>query len=340
MKANNRNQLPDEIKDALTQESSEMEGQLERVWDLIGESKFAGTSASSEEKKEMWAQMKERIAGDIETPVNHPKHTTLKLAEDRSAAQRQPLRLVRPSRWLAMAASFAVLMLSGFWYWTSPITETAPYGDFTSVQLPDGSTVELNSGSTITYQRGFASLPFSTPEVRKINLEGEAFFEVTKSTTPFVVETFNTQVGVLGTSFNVRAWSETLGKTMVTLASGKVQVSSITDLEKKTILSAPGDHVVIAGTNAVPSIASKADVKTSLLWRDEGFAVNSESLKSVFAELERRFDIEITVQDESVLEDSLTIMLPKPGTIETILDDICTTRALNYRLTSRGYEIY
>lgn len=337
--AANSVQLPAEVKEALEPESSEVQDEIGRVWDLIGEK--PAVSTSSEEKEEMWAQMKERIAGDLETTANPVvKPAALRLAADRSSAQRQPLRLVKPSRWLALAASFAVLMLSGFWYWTSPVTEAASYGEVTSVQLPDGSTVQLNSGSSITYQRGFTSLPFTSPDVRKVKLKGEAFFEVTKSTTPFVVETFNTQVGVLGTSFNVRAWAETLDKTMVTLASGKVQVSGITTPEKRTILSEPGDHVVVTGSNAVPDAAEKVDIKASILWRVDGFAVNSESLKSVFAELERRFDIEITVEDESVLEGSITVMLPKPGTIETILDDICTSRGLSYRLTSRGYEIY
>ncbi len=341
MKADNKNQMPKEVKQALAEESSETQGELERVWDLIGESKFAITSTSSDEKKEMWAQMKQRIAGDIETPAIHAtKQATLRLAADRSSARRQPLQLVKSTRWFAMAASFAVLMLSGFWYWTSPITETAPFGEVAAVQLPDGSTVELNSGSSITYQRGFTSLPFTTPEVRKVKLEGEAFFEVTKSTTPFIVETFNTQVGVLGTSFNVRAWSESLDKTMVTLASGKVQVSGITNPEKVTILSEPGDHVEVTGSTAVVDVADKADINASFIWREAGFAVNSESLKSVFAELERRFDIEITVEDKTVMEKSWTIMLPKPGSIESILDDICTTNSLNYRRTSRGYEIY
>ncbi len=339
MNANNKNSLPIEVQKAVSQDGSHMQGELSRVWDLMGDAQAEPQAGADKDKDEMWMRLKERISDDIKTP-NVPHKTTLRsVSVDRPAAK-PGLRLVRSNRWVAMAASFAILMFAGLWYWNVPVTEMGVPGQIVAVNLPDGSSVELNSGASLTYKRGFSSIPFVAPKLRNVALEGEAYFKIQKSTVPFTVQTFNAEVSVLGTEFNVRSWSKTLNSTAVTLASGRVAVTANQNPNKSLILSEPGHKIVVEGANPMPESVEQADVNATLIWREAGFSVYNESLKSVFEELERRFDVEISVQKLSTLDDSLTIMLSKPGSIETILDDICTSKALSYRLTSRGYEIF
>lgn len=97
-------------------------------------------------------------------------------------------------------------------------TEAHP-ANFTVITLPDGSTVKMNASTRIEYPKHFAA------DVRKVKLSGEAFFEVTRDTLhPFIIETANASVEVLGTSFNVSAYPEA-GLVEVNVKTGKVKLT-------------------------------------------------------------------------------------------------------------------
>ena len=86
---------------------------------------------------------------------------------------------------LRVAAVFLLLVGISTALWFQPKTYTAPLGQSISKVLPDGSSVLLSGGSTLAYK------PFWGRNARHITLTGEAFFDVTTSSKPFVVETFN-----------------------------------------------------------------------------------------------------------------------------------------------------
>lgn len=144
--------------------------------------------------------------------------------KDRRAMDRTTLRQrVRTGSW-RLGAGFAVAALVvsavGLALWLQPRTVTVPYGAMKTIELSDGSVAELSSGSTLTYRH------FWGRDERRLKLEGEAFFDVAEAQRPFVVETFNASISVLGTRFNVRAWStDPIPETSVALESGRVEVS-------------------------------------------------------------------------------------------------------------------
>ena len=83
------------------------------------------------------------------------------------------------------------------------VSLTADYGNRSEIALPDGSIVKLNSGSDITYVYN------SKKKVREVRFQGEGYFDVSKSKTPFIVKMADgVEVKVLGTSFNLRAYAE------------------------------------------------------------------------------------------------------------------------------------
>ena len=119
------------------------------------------------------------------------------------------------------------------------ITATALPGQIVSMGLPDGTSVQLNSGATMYYPAMFKG------KEREVRLEGEAFFEVAHdSKKPFIVKTFASDIKVLGTKFNVNA-DRNAGEFSVTLAEGSVQVSSLAD-PGRIIVMKPDEKVYMA----------------------------------------------------------------------------------------------
>ena len=342
MKENKKNSsfLPKEVKEALDMDAQPLTGEFERVWDMIGIADNEPIVTDPDQMDQRWASLQSLMADNDQAQTVSPPLKVGVRASDRQASRlavkRAPVRRV----WSAMVAALFLALTTGYIYWQVPVTHTAPYGETASVLLSDGTTVELNSGSTLSYKRGFDGLPFVNAKERSVNLNGEGFFKVSHSSTPFRIHTFNANVQVLGTEFNVKAWPN-LGQpvTAVALASGRVKVASGNETDG-VILDEPGEVTRVSAASAQPSTPTTDRLERILIWRDNGFAVQNESLSSVFSELELRFGVTISVQDEQILGDSLSILLPKPGNIEAILDDVCNAMSLRYRPVSRGYEIY
>ncbi|MDZ7682815.1 MAG: FecR domain-containing protein [Fodinibius sp.] len=118
-------------------------------------------------------------------------------------------------RWVSAAAVMLVIVAAGILW--MPQTVTAPRGEFATVTLPDGSTVELNSGSKLQYNRLYGITN------RSVSISGEAFFVVEEGDLPFTVLTNGATVQVTGTRFNVRSWHEyPQGETEVAVEEGSV----------------------------------------------------------------------------------------------------------------------
>jgi ferric-dicitrate binding protein FerR (iron transport regulator) len=214
-------------------------------------------------------------------------------------------------------------------------------GEQVTATLPDGSTVELNSGTSLSYPRGFQAWPFVDAASRTVRLDGEAYFDVVSRDRSFVVETFNARVEVLGTTFNVRARSQAEASTQVTVASGRVRVSPSQRPTAAVVLKTPGETSRVTKATTGPTQPAPTSVERTLIWRRNGFSVSGLPLPAVVQELERRYNVTIQL-DASVEEttEPISLYYPKPRKIETIISDVCTARGLKYRPTSRGFLIY
>ena len=336
-KSNNPALLPPEVKAALDQESAKTGEELRRVWDLTGTA-LVGSTTSSLEKDEMWARIQAHTLGKTSKLASSP--TRKAFNEDRGSVKRPSRYPAVKTKWLVPAVCMALLIgLSAYWY--SPVKVTAPKGEMAETTLPDGSIVYLNSGSSVTYKRGFDGNPFAEASTRTIQISGEGFFDVAHTGSPFIVETFNADVRVLGTEFNVRAWPlEPEQESTISLVSGRVAVSKADVTSTPVILQEPGHTVVVRSIDDIPDSPVIEDVNSVISWRERGLSIKSKTLIAVFNELERRYDIRISVEDRQILNDSLTLLMPKPENIESILSDICIEKNLKFRKTSRGYVIY
>ncbi|TRX66062.1 FecR family protein [Carboxylicivirga sp. M1479] len=166
-------------------------------------------------------------------------------------------------------------------------TISTPYGAKTNIDLPDGSSVWLNSGSTITYPVNFGNR-------RTISLTGEAFFDVKKSNSPFVVSTRDGDVVVKGTSFNVRAYpDEEIYET--TLVEGVVDFKPKSGTEVLTL--EPGDQLrkVSEGFRI-----EEVDTKYSTSWMEGKLIFNREAFPTLITKLERWYNVKINYKDSEL----------------------------------------
>ena len=257
------------------------------------------------------------------------------LEQAAAAADRPALRLVKTRRirpWMAVAASLVVLALVGLGLWLQPITHTAPVGETLAVMLPDGSEVQLNSNSTLRHARSFGT------NRRTVALEGEAFFDVERGEIPFVIETFNSNVKVLGTRFNVQAWTDNEPGTVVSVVSGIVEVTPRRTPEAAIRLTA-GQHTNVSDEMTAPAPPAEASLDQATAWRTGQFIFYNQPLGVMFDEIEHRFDLTINAPP-SIRAQRHNFAKHKVESAESLLSDLCQSINLRYRATSNGFEVF
>lgn len=167
-------------------------------------------------------------------------------------------------------------------------TVSTPNGGQWQVNLPDGTQVWLNAASSLTYPVSFNQLPN-----RKVKVTGEAYFEVAKDNRhPFIVESGNQSIKVLGTHFNINAYSnEPTLKT--TLIEGSIQLSTT----QKVVMLKPGEQATLTKTKI--SIA-KIDIEPVIAWKDGDFIFKDIDFKSTMRQISRWYDVEVIYKTEPV----------------------------------------
>ncbi|NLR56794.1 DUF4974 domain-containing protein [Chitinophaga polysaccharea] len=159
---------------------------------------------------------------------------------------------------------------------------TTPAGGQYQLVLPDGTKVWLNAASSLRFPAGFDG------KERRVELSGEAYFEVAQDTKmPFVVQSGDKQVQVLGTHFNLMAYQEE-PSTDVTLLEGVVKVIHRAD----TALLKPGQQAKLADARRI-QLVPHADTEKIIAWKNGFFSLNGEGTEVVMRQLARWYNAEI-----------------------------------------------
>ncbi|MFV0590567.1 MAG: FecR family protein [Draconibacterium sp.] len=166
---------------------------------------------------------------------------------------------------------------------------TTPYGARTQFSLPDGSIVWLNSGSTLSY-------PMQFDDRRPVKLEGEAFFEVVKGDSPFIVSTGYGNVAVKGTSFNVKAYSDD-NVFETTLVEGSVKLTDKNALNEVTLK--PGE---LGTKNNYGFTVEHVETAYYTSWKEGKLLFNREPFPSFIKKLERWYNVKIEYNDPGLNE--------------------------------------
>ena len=151
--------------------------------------------------------------------------------------------------------------------------------------LPDGTSVWLNSGSTLRYAQDMGRTGS-----REVFLEGEGYFDVVHDGTPFCMKTSSFDVQVLGTQFCVRQ-SPLFNEDQVTVASGSVQVGSA---GTAPVVLSPGEQYVM-DKGSGESCVRKVDTADYLSWFAPIMVMDNLPLSKVLEKLEHRYNVKVSV---------------------------------------------
>ncbi len=237
----------------------------------------------------------------------------------------------RGVRWAAVAAAaiFVLTVSRVFLNIDSRQVYATQNAERKNVELPDGTLVQLNSASEVRFLAGLQD------SVRLVFLQGQAFFKVAHDGRPFVVQTENAQIRVLGTSFDVHARDN---QTRVIVKEGRVQLQALsTNSPDKVVLEANEKSIVFMEKNPTP--VEPVDANYLIGWLNSRFVFHQTPLREIIAEMQRRYDTNIRLQAPSLGERSMSGVF-KEQQIDTTMAVFCRTLNLKYRFENGNYFIY
>lgn len=205
------------------------------------------------------------------------------------------LRVAARRRWLSAAAAILLIAVAGIFLLQPKdnllIVQTGA-SEQQEIILEDGSMIVLNENSKLAYPKSF-----NKSEKRAVVLTGEAYFSVqSDATKPFVISTAHTEVVVLGTKFNVRAYPQEF-LIEVEVEEGSVQFS-VLQTDRSLILK-PGEKGVF-DINKNDLSRKKPSQLNAQAWRTHRLNFVKTPLAEVFQALERYYKVKIEVTDPSI----------------------------------------
>lgn len=203
-------------------------------------------------------------------------------------------------------------------------TLETPRGGEYALELADGTKVWLNAASKIRYPTQFSDT------LRQVYVEGEAYFEVKHNAAkPFVVNTQNQLVTVLGTSFNVQAYTDEYVQT-TTLVEGKVKVNA--QGQSQDYFLKPSQQTLMHLDNKALEII-EVDTELYTAWRNGLFVFKGEDLESIMRKFSRWYACDIRFSDEKAKDLQFTGSLKRTHNLKNILEIISASCQVEFNVT-------
>ncbi len=235
-------------------------------------------------------------------------------------------------KWLSLAATFALLLAAGAFLWSNSVTtHAAPLGNTLAITMPEGTKVTLAPGSEMSYRKLMLS-------ERRVELSGQAYFDVeTDKTKPFIVESFNAEIEVTGTEFDVNTFKAAIG-TIVYVAEGSVMVRAEGGSTSSQVLLSPGQKTIVPSLEESLEVLDIENGDKLMVWRYGGFSFDKTRMSEVLTGLSRSYDLRFVKPSPDILSRRLTYYEREPESSEQVLDAICHALSLQYKKTKNGIE--
>lgn len=283
----------------------------------------------------LWDEEYGKNAGEI-----NPEAVERLLTEVESRTAETPVsQNPKWKRWISYAASLAAIIIVGVTCYfagsgtatqeTMLITAQGSAGTFT---LPDGTSVRLNSESRLTYNAD----SFLKSGKRKVKIEGEAYFDVTKDKNhPFVVEMSDMEVEVLGTTFEVRDYSFSELKEVV-LLTGKVEVTSAA-LSNPEVLYP--DQRLIYNTSTGKCEVENTPAETYCRWIYPKLKLENEPLGDLLITIGRKYSVDLNISPEVNTDTRLSLTLANDD-LDDIMSVLSYLTDIDYKITDNTLSVF
>lgn len=209
------------------------------------------------------------------------------------------------------------------------VTLEIPKGKTYAIVLEDGTSVKINSASVLKFPLVF------TGNKREVELDGEAYFEVTKNSKPFVVKTQEMDVKVLGTKFNVNTYPGNAAQT--SLVEGSVAVSSAN--HPTDLLIKPGQAVVKRANNNM--VVESFSSESVLSWLNGAYYFANMPLREIVNIANRVTGEDLYITDSKIANYRFSGALETSKPITVLLDNIkSSSSAVQYTIKNGRIELH
>ncbi|MEW6193850.1 MAG: FecR domain-containing protein [Bacteroidota bacterium] len=213
--------------------------------------------------------------------------------------------------------------------WNEKVTQL---GEKSILTFLDGTKITLNAGSKLKYPSG------SEITQREVYLEGEAFFEVARDTSrPFIVRTSTISTTVLGTKFDVCAYSVDR-EISVSLVEGNVKVSKSTGGKKEDIVILNPEQQLTYSKDEEISRVRNFDEQEATGWKDNVLKFTNEPLNKALIKLERFYGVKFELTKKSAANIKITANF-KGDSFHTVAEVIKKLTGLKYKTITEKNEI-
>ncbi|SMC44214.1 FecR family protein [Pedobacter africanus] len=210
-------------------------------------------------------------------------------------------------------------------------TLVTPRGGTYQVTLPDGTHVWLNAASSLTYSAALKE----RGAVRRVKLSGEAYFEVAKDKTrPFVVETAGQSLEVLGTHFNVNAYTDESG-IRTTLLEGSVRVTPVLSSradakDLNAITLKPGQQSLVTGSAGIK--VKEVDVELAVAWKNGLFTYSNTTMDEVMRQVARWYNVTVAYQEPELKNKKLSGSVTRYDNLSALLKALEYTAGVKFKI--------
>lgn len=251
-----------------------------------------------------------------------------------NAERTQQHKTRRIYSWMRYAAMFiSVFLLGGFAYLvyqannpSEALLAVTTKNEIKELKLPDGTKVWLNKYTTLKYPHEFSE------KGRKVYLEGEGYFEVTKSPDkPFIVQSEAMQVRVLGTVFNLKSDKAKMSA-VATLLRGEIEVKG--NHEEGMIILAPGQK---AELNGITRRLVVKQVDTGIEnWHNNQFVFEKADIFTIARTLENSYGVKIILAPDMNMDKTYSGTLKKKENVEAVLNLIKNAIPIEYKIVGNS----
>ena len=204
-------------------------------------------------------------------------------------------------------------------------TLIVPRGGEFSLELADGTRVWLNAESRLRYPVAF------TGKERKVEMEGEVYFEVAKNKEkPFIVTVNGVDIRVLGTSFNVSAYQE---EVVTTLVEGKVQLKK----GNEQVILSPNQQAIWSDDEFR---VKQVDARNYVLWKEGIFYFEDVDLETILDDMARWYNVNVFYMNPALKEMKFSVEIRRYGDINEILRRIGQTKRVKFEIKDRTINVY
>lgn len=265
---------------------------------------------------------------------------------------------------LAIAASIILICAIGVYFYQGNKTETfnaaplaeneinVPKGSTRKAVLPDGTTVWINAGTTLRFEKDFGN------STRTVYLDGEAYFDIADHKNPFIVKTNRHTIRDIGTIFNVKAYSDDL-EFETAVIEGEVSIEGKLSLnsDKAETVSVKQQQVLKLNYAPVASSGQKKSAITDLIeakvqkvnssqlevytgWTEDLLVFEGKTFQEISKIMERKYDVEIVMNDVKLRNYAFTGSFKKVDKVEKALQILKETTDINYEQKGRIITIW